>query len=118
MHPLIFVSNAPFFSAYDLGGQQVKVANGKCVLSTGSLAGSIVTMNQARLNLARRLHLSIHEQLQITSTNQANGLGVADGKGSLAEGKDADIVVIGTDGEVDVTICRGTIAYERNDSLT
>ena len=44
---------------------------------SGSLAGSIVTMNQARLNLAKWLELSIHEQIQITSMNQANRLGLS-----------------------------------------
>ena len=99
---------------YDLGGQQVTVRDGKCLLANGSLAGSIVTMNQARLNLAKWLHLSIHEQLQITSINQAKRLGQFDRKGSIQAGKDADIVVLGQDGEVELTICRGVIAYERN----
>ncbi|MFJ7936136.1 N-acetylglucosamine-6-phosphate deacetylase [Sporosarcina sp. NPDC096371] len=100
---------------YDLGGQQVTVRDGTCVLSTsGSLAGSIVTMNQARLNLAKWLDLSIHEQIQITSVNQAKRLGLIGRKGSIEVGKDADIVVIGQDGEVELTICRGAISYERN----
>ncbi len=99
---------------YDLGGQQVTVRDGKCRLANGSLAGSIVTMNQARLNLAKWLDLSIHEQLQITSINQAKRLGQFDRKGSIQAGKDADIVVLGHDGEVELTICRGVIAYERN----
>lgn len=99
---------------YDLGGQEVHVGEGRCVLaSNGSLAGSIVTMNQARLNVAKWLDLSIHEQVQITSTNQASRLGMLDRKGTLAIGKDADIVILDSDGEVELTICRGTIAYER-----
>ena len=69
---------------YDLGGQQVTVRDGTCVLSTsGSLAGSIVTMNQARLNLAKWLELSIHEQIQITSANQAKRLGLTSRKDLL-----------------------------------
>ncbi|WP_318615612.1 N-acetylglucosamine-6-phosphate deacetylase [Sporosarcina sp. YIM B06819] len=99
---------------YDLGGQQVTVHDGKCLLANGSLAGSIVTMNQARVNLAKWLNLSIHEQLQITSINQAKRLGQFDRKGSIQAGKDADIVVIGQDGVIELTICRGTVAYERN----
>jgi len=100
---------------YDLGGQQVTVREGKCLLtSSGSLAGSIVTMNSARLNLAKWLELSIHEQIQITSTNQANRLGLSNRKGSIKTGKDADIVIIGQDGGIELTICRGSIAYERN----
>ncbi|WP_313892306.1 N-acetylglucosamine-6-phosphate deacetylase [Psychrobacillus sp.] len=104
---------------YDLGGQQVTVREGTCVLSTsGSLAGSIVTMNEARLNLARWLNLSIHEQIQITSLNQAKRLGLLDRKGTIKAGKDADIVVLGQDGEVELTICRGSIAYERSGAFS
>lgn len=104
---------------YDLGGQQVAVRDGKCLLvSNGSLAGSILTMNKARLNLAKWLDLSIHEQIQITSTNQAIRLGISTRKGSIEVGKDADIVVIGQNGEVELTICRGSIAYERSGAFT
>jgi len=100
---------------YDLGGQEVTVRDDKCLLtSTGSLAGSIVTMNSARLNLAKWLELSIHEQLQITSINQANRLGLSGRKGSLMTGKDADVVVLGQEGSVELTICRGSVAYERS----
>lgn len=98
---------------YDLGGQRVSVSDGKCLLiSNDSLAGSILTMNNARLNLEKWLDLSIHEQILITSTNQAKRLEISSRKGSIGVGKDADIIVIGQNGEVELTICRGTIAYE------
>lgn len=71
-------------------------------------------MNGARLNLAKWLELSIHEQLQITSINQANRLGLSGRKGSLMTGKDADVVVLGQEGSVELTICRGSVAYERS----
>lgn len=100
---------------YDLGGQRVSVRDGKCLLiSNNSLAGSILTMNNARLNLEKWLDLSIHEQILITSLNQAKRLEISSRKGSIGIGKDADIVVIGQNGEVDLTICKGTIAYERS----
>lgn len=100
---------------YDLGGQRVSVRDGKCsLISHDSLAGSILTMNNARLNLEKWLDLSIHEQILITSTNQAKRLDILSHKGSISVGKDADIVVIGQEGEVDLTICRGAIAYERS----
>jgi len=100
---------------YDLGGQRVSVRDGKCsLISHDSLAGSILTMNNARLNLEKWLELSIHEQVLITSTNQAKRLEILSHKGSISVGKDADIVVIGQNGEVELTICRGAIAYERS----
>ncbi|MGE7933989.1 N-acetylglucosamine-6-phosphate deacetylase [Viridibacillus arvi] len=103
---------------YDLGGQSVKVKDGKCVLtSTGSLAGSIVTMNNARKNLIKWLGLTIHEQLQVTSANQAKRLGLYERKGSIQAGKDADIVVLGENDEVELTICRGLVAFQQKDAF-
>lgn len=103
---------------YDLGGQKVTVNAGKCILtSTGSLAGSIVTMNNARLNLIKWLGLTIHEQLQVTSANQAKRLGIYDIKGSIQAGKDADIVVLGENGAVELTICRGLVAFQQKDAF-
>ncbi|MDI2586961.1 N-acetylglucosamine-6-phosphate deacetylase [Psychrobacillus sp. NEAU-3TGS] len=103
---------------YDLGGQNVTVRDGKCLLtSTGSLAGSIVTMNKARLNLRTWLSLTILEQIQVTSINQAKRLGLFDRKGSIQAGKDADIVILGINGEVELTICRGVIAFQCKDAF-
>lgn len=103
---------------YDLGGQKVTVSEDRCTLtSTGSLAGSIVTMNNARMNLAKWLGLSIHEQLQLTSVNQAKRLGLFSRKGSIQAGKDADIVILGMNGEILFTICRGAIAFQCKDAF-
>ena len=100
---------------YDLGGSTVVVRKGKCTLQDGaSLAGSIVTMNKARMNMAEWLGLTLWEQARITSLNQAKRLGVDNRKGSLAVGKDADVFVVDEDGEVGMTICKGIIAYLRD----
>ncbi|WP_420796296.1 amidohydrolase family protein [Bacillus methanolicus] len=40
-------------------------------------------------------------------------MGVFDRKGSLAPGKDADIVILDENDEVFATFCRGKIAYKR-----
>lgn len=71
-------------------------------------------MNNARLHLDKCLTLSIYEQLQITSINQAKRLGQFDRKGTIQAGKDTDIVVVGQDGEVELTTFRGVIAFESN----
>ncbi|WP_210469788.1 N-acetylglucosamine-6-phosphate deacetylase [Sporosarcina sp. 6E9] len=99
---------------YDLGGQEVIVRDGSCSLaSNGSLAGSVVTMNKARLNLIEWIDLSIVEQVRVTAVNQAKRLKVFDRKGSIEAGKDADLVVLGSDGQIELTICRGKISYQR-----
>ncbi|MCG3088065.1 N-acetylglucosamine-6-phosphate deacetylase [Sporosarcina cyprini] len=102
---------------YDLGGNKVAVKNGKCVLASGdSLAGSVVTMDEARRNMAAWCNLSLVELSWITSLNQAKRLGIESRKGSISAGKDADLVILNSSEQVDVTICRGKIAYLSTDS--
>lgn len=99
---------------YTLGGEEVEVFDNRCIQrKTGSLAGSVLTMNEARQNIEKWLHLSMIEQTHLVSLNQATHLGIADQKGSLAVGKDADIVWLNADGEIEKTFCLGNIAFEK-----
>lgn len=97
---------------YDLGGNNVTVRDGKCTLEKGaSLAGSILTMNEARKNIAKWGGLSLLEQTYVTSLNQAKRLGIDSRKGSIAVGKDADVVLLDETDHIEMTISNGTIAY-------
>lgn len=97
---------------YDLGGNNVTVRDGKCTLEKGaSLAGSILTMNSARRNIAKWGGLSLLEQTYVTSLNQAKRLGIDSRKGSIGVGKDADVVLLDETDHIEMTICNGTIAY-------
>ena len=97
---------------YDLGGNNVIVRDGKCTLEKGaSLAGSILTMNEARRNMAKWGGLSLLEQSYVTSLNQAKRLGIDSRKGSIGVGKDADVVLLDETDHIEMTICNGTIAY-------
>lgn len=99
---------------YTLGGEEIEVFDNRCIQrKTGSLAGSVLNMNEARKNVEKWLQLSIIEQTQLVSLNQAIHLGIDDQKGSLAVGKDADIVWLTGDGEIEKTLCLGKIAFEK-----
>ncbi len=78
---------------YELGGQPVKVEKGKATLTDGTIAGSILTMDQAFRNMIEFTGCSIEEAVQMTSVNQAEEFGLTN-KGELAVGKDADFVVM------------------------
>ncbi len=100
---------------YALGGEEVEVVDNRCIQrKTGSLAGSVLHMNTARKNIEEWLQLSIIEQTHLVSLNQAIHLGMADHKGSLAVGKDADIVWLNAEGEIEKTLCLGIVAFEKN----
>lgn len=100
---------------YHLGGNEVEVMNNQCIQrKTGSLAGSVLNMNAARKNIEEWLTLSLAEQLRVVSLNQAEHLGMDNRKGSIALGKDADIVWLNEEGEVEKTFCLGILAFEKD----
>ncbi|MFC7373262.1 N-acetylglucosamine-6-phosphate deacetylase [Fictibacillus iocasae] len=97
---------------YTLGGQAVKVEDGKAMLSDGTLAGSVLSMNDAVQNVITFTGCSFEEIAKMTSENPAKELQIFDRKGSLAKGKDADLTIIRSDGAVLATYCCGKKAYE------
>lgn len=96
---------------YEFGGQKVTVRGDTALLSDGTLAGSILKMNEGAALMRRFTNCSWLDIANMTSANAARRLGIFDRKGSIAEGKDADVVL--TDGQCGVlaTICRGNTAY-------
>lgn len=98
---------------YDLGGQEVIVENGSARLRTGSLAGSVLTLNKAVRNFCEETTLSLPAVYQLASLNAARSIGVEDCKGSIEIGKDADLVIWDEALEALVTIVEGKIVYER-----
>ena len=100
---------------YDLGGQDVIVSNGQARLKDGTLAGSILTMDKAVRNMISMVGVSFEEAIQMATINPAKCLGVQGRKGSLAAGKDADIVILDKKLKVRLTMVKGKIVYNRED---
>jgi N-acetylglucosamine-6-phosphate deacetylase len=100
---------------YTLGGQKVIVENEKAYLEDGTLAGSILSMNEAVKNMLKFTNCSIADIVKMTSVNAAKELNIFDRKGSLSKGKDADITVLTDDFNVYMTFCRGKMAYQRKE---
>ena len=83
---------------YALGGQPVDVRAGEARLrSTGSLAGSTLTMDRAFLRAVRDSGLSMVAAAAAAATNPAAVLGLDGDMGSLAPGRRADLVVLDDD---------------------
>jgi N-acetylglucosamine-6-phosphate deacetylase len=94
---------------YDLGGQNVTVKGSEARLASGALAGSILKMNEGLKNLIKFTGASLDDLWRVTSLNQAIALNIEDNKGSIAVGKDADIVVVDDDMQVLTTIKSGEV---------
>jgi N-acetylglucosamine-6-phosphate deacetylase len=97
---------------YDLGGQNVTVTGKSAQLADGTLAGSIVTLQEAAKNMMDFTSCGIREIIQMASVNPAKQINVFDRKGSIEKGKDADLVIWGQDG-IEMTFCQGELAYQR-----
>lgn len=96
----------------ELGGQPVTISDGEARLSDGTLAGSTLAMNEAFARILRVTGCSLDEAVRMTSTNAARRLGIGDRVGALAPGMDADIVVLDSDYNVRMTLCKGVIVYD------
>lgn len=96
---------------YDLGGQKIVVKEGAVRLADGTLAGSCLTMDQAVRNIAAFTGRPLAECLQMATLTPARSIGVADRKGSLEPGKDADVVLLSPDLQVKATMVMGDIVY-------
>ncbi|MBA2174210.1 N-acetylglucosamine-6-phosphate deacetylase [Halobacillus locisalis] len=95
---------------YDLGGQDVVVKDGEARLIDHTLAGSILTLDEAVRKMKSLASMS--EIALMSSANPAKQIGVYDRKGSISEGKDADLVLMNEEGRIVLTLCRGEIAYD------
>lgn len=100
---------------YDLGGQEVTVADGKATLKRGTLAGSVLKMGNAFKNILAFTGCTIESAIKMVSENPAKELGLFERLGSISTGKDADMVIL--DGNLDVfmTICKGKIAFKKGE---
>jgi N-acetylglucosamine-6-phosphate deacetylase len=97
---------------YELGGQDVAVTQNDARLADGTLAGSILTMENAAKNMKAATDCTLSELVAMTSTNAATQLGLSN-KGAIESGKDADLTIIDENWNVQMTICSGNIAYTK-----
>ncbi|MBR5281142.1 MAG: N-acetylglucosamine-6-phosphate deacetylase [Clostridia bacterium] len=100
------------YGEYTLGGAKIIYRGIVCRLEDGTVAGSVLHLNHGVWNVYKNSNIPLYECVNCASLNPATAIGVADRKGSLEIGKDADIVI--TDGEFEVkkTIIKGEIKYE------
>ena len=97
---------------YTLGGAKIIYKNDLCRLEDGTIAGSVLKLNKGVWNVYNNSKIPLHECVNCASLNPATTLGIQDKKGSLAEGKDADIVILDNEFNVRKTIIGGKVKYE------
>ena len=96
---------------YDLGGQPIFLKGIECRLADGTIAGSVLKLNNAVKNVLAHTDLPVNVVFKMASLNAAAAIGVSDRIGSLEAGKDADIIIVDDDINVKRTIKKGRTIY-------
>mgnify|MGYP002523360420 CR=1 FL=1 len=96
----------------ELGGQTVYVKNGEARLKDGTLAGSVLKMNEAVKNLVLRVGVPFERAIDCATINPAKNLSLDRERGSITVGKVADFAVLESDFSVEKTIRDGKVIYE------
>lgn len=94
-----------------LGGQHVTVRNGVARLDSGTIAGSIVTMDGVLRVLIERVGWAMSEALSMTAASPAEALEL-EAVGRLAPGAIADLTALDHDLQVRMTMVGGKIVHQ------
>jgi len=77
---------------FHLNGQRINVADGVCLSENGTLAGAALSMIEAVRNAMTMLGLGIEEASAMASLMPCSFLGIAESAGSIAPGRQADLL--------------------------
>ncbi|MDQ0916854.1 N-acetylglucosamine-6-phosphate deacetylase [Paenibacillus sp. V4I5] len=93
---------------YELGGQAVTVQSGVARLTEGgALAGSTLTMIEALRFMVREVGVSVEDASRFASGNPARLLRLEASHGSIAQGKQADLLLVSPELEIEHVWVRG-----------
>ena len=92
---------------YKLYEHEFSVSGGAARLRDGTLAGSVLTMRRAVQNMVELAGLPFEMVIPLATEVPARILGIADRKGKIAPGYDADLVVLTDKFDVDRVYARG-----------
>jgi len=96
---------------YTLGGQPVRKEGIKCLMPDGTIAGSVLKLNQAVKNLFENSDLTIFQAVNCASKNPAKAIGEDAEIGSVEVGKRADMIIMDENFNILTTIMNGETVY-------
>lgn len=99
---------------YQLNDFEVYVSETDARLENGTLAGSILPLDEAVRNLVGFTGCSLSEALATVTTTPARLLGLSEQRGHIAPDLLADLVLLTPDLKVALTICAGQVTYNRH----
>jgi len=99
---------------YELGGQRVIVDDGRAILESGLLAGSVLRLNQAVYNFYNHSEASLAETIYMVTRLPSDRLSLKVGR--LESGYSADIVIFDSDINIVKIFVDGDIKRSQNGS--
>jgi N-acetylglucosamine-6-phosphate deacetylase len=85
---------------YELLGQEIEVAGGEARTREGTLAGSILTLDQGLRNVLRFSGVTLSQGIAMASESPARALDLYPERGALKAGSRADLVILDEDFQV------------------
>ena len=98
---------------YKMAERPIIVKDGTIRLPDGTIAGSSLPFNRGVYNFMQATSQPLEAIWKTTSLNAARSIHIADHKGSLEVGKDADLVLVDEQINVHLTIAEGRIIYRQ-----
>lgn len=95
---------------YEMDGVCSQIVNGVCRLADGTINGNVQPLLSCVLRAAS-FGIPFSAAVRMASAVPARRLGIDKETGSIQPGKDADLLVLGPDDRVRMTLVRGRIAY-------
>lgn len=96
-------------------GLKVIIEDGVAKLpDRSSFAGSVATADRLVRNMVQLAGVNLPEAVEMMTATPARIMGIHHKKGSLAIGKDADLVIFDENFKIQATIVNGTVVYRRD----
>ena len=82
-------------------------------MDLSGFAGSVCTTDRLIRTMTTLAGVTVEQAVKMASYNPARVMGIADRKGSLEVGKDADIVIFNDNVDVAATMVGGRVVYSK-----
>lgn len=92
-----------------IDGIEMTVNGYSCFTKDGVLGGSALTLNRAVEVMMKNTSIPFEQIIQMVTETPAKMLKIFDRKGSIEQGKDADIIIVNSNMDVKTSIVNGTI---------
>lgn len=97
---------------YSLGGQEVTVKGNLAILTElGNIAGSVTNLMNCMRKAVKEMGIPLESAVKCATMNPARAIGIYAKYGSLTEGKQADVVLLDEDLQIQYIIKSGVIVY-------